>query len=301
MHAIWCVNGPEPQAYQRSNTESICIGPDRPPGDNPCFRRVGGSRKMLGCIEVIMLPVCKRSAAAWVIFAAALLLARPRAHAQTAVPKLNQLSFTGTWYEIARVPNKREKDCVSRGLVLIALGDKSNQLQFINSCNTAKGFDDTRNYTGRSKDGSGKLKIPAFFPLSRPYWVLAVGPLKPNNPAAPSAPSTTPSTPTPAQTVAIETAAVSSGASAPAALETIAPTEPPPNALYTWALVGTPNRKNLWIYSRTKTLPPDTLTAIKAQAVAEGFDAGKLVMPPAPTNDGTVEVNTANQPASPHP
>jgi lipocalin len=248
-----------------------------------------------------MLRVCKRCAAVWIVLAAALLLARPQAGAQTAVPKLRQLSFTGTWYEIARVPNKREKDCVSRSLVLIALGDKSNQLQFINTCNTAKGFDDTHNYTGRSKDGSGKLKIPVFFPFSRPYWVLAVGPLKPNNPAAPGAPSTTPSTPTPSQTVAIETAAVSSGASAPAALEAIAPTEPPPNALYTWALVGTPNRKDLWIYSRAKTLPPDTLAAIKAQAAAEGFDVRKLVMPPAPTNGGTVEANTANQPTSTHP
>ncbi len=49
---------------------------------------------------------------------------------------------------------------------------------------------------------------------------------------------------------------------------------------YEWALVGSPNHKDLWIFSKTRTLSPDVLAQIKAKASAEGFDAEKLVMTP---------------------
>ena len=47
---------------------------------------------------------------------------------------------------------------------------------------------------------------------------------------------------------------------------------------YRWAVVGNPNRKYLWILSRSKTMTPSGLAAAKASAIAQGFDLTKLMM-----------------------
>ena len=47
---------------------------------------------------------------------------------------------------------------------------------------------------------------------------------------------------------------------------------------YRWAVVGNPNRKYLWILSRSETMAPSDLAAAKASAVAQGFDLTKLMM-----------------------
>ncbi|MGL6039632.1 MAG: lipocalin family protein [Deefgea sp.] len=47
---------------------------------------------------------------------------------------------------------------------------------------------------------------------------------------------------------------------------------------YRWAVVGNPDRKYLWILSRTKTMTPSDLAAAKASAMAQGFDLTKLMM-----------------------
>ena len=41
---------------------------------------------------------------------------------------------------------------------------------------------------------------------------------------------------------------------------------------YQWALVGNPNRKYLWLLSRTKTLPKEQLDAALSVARQQGFD-----------------------------
>lgn len=45
---------------------------------------------------------------------------------------------------------------------------------------------------------------------------------------------------------------------------------------YRWAVVGNPNRKYLWVLSRTPQLPPDQLAAALATATAQGFDLAQL-------------------------
>ena len=45
---------------------------------------------------------------------------------------------------------------------------------------------------------------------------------------------------------------------------------------YRWAAVGHPNRRFLWILSRTPELPPATLTAIRAKLAAKGYDITRL-------------------------
>jgi apolipoprotein D and lipocalin family protein len=49
---------------------------------------------------------------------------------------------------------------------------------------------------------------------------------------------------------------------------------------YSWALVGTPNHKSLWILSHAPTLPASVMDSIRSQAAAQGFDTAKLVRIP---------------------
>lgn len=45
---------------------------------------------------------------------------------------------------------------------------------------------------------------------------------------------------------------------------------------YRWAVVGNPNRKYLWVLSRTPQLPPALMEAARASALAQGFDLSQL-------------------------
>ena len=47
---------------------------------------------------------------------------------------------------------------------------------------------------------------------------------------------------------------------------------------YRWAVVGNPNRRFLWILSRTPALPPEQLAAAKQAAEVQGYDLGQLRM-----------------------
>lgn len=96
----------------------------------------------------------------------------------SAMPKLDLNDFTGTWYEIARLPNKREKRCLGNAFALIATGDKPRQLQLVNSCITKNGFPNVRNGSIRAQDksGDGRLKVSYLWPFSTKFWVLALGP-----------------------------------------------------------------------------------------------------------------------------
>ena len=161
----------------------------------------------------------------------ALLLAAAQpstAQSVTPVPRLDLKQFSGTWYEIARYPLKREKTCIGDAFNLIAAGDKPNRLLLVASCKTRTTYPNVRNANLRSQDksGDGKLKLSFTWPFSSKYWVLALGPD------------------------------------------------------YQWSLIGSPNRKNLWIFSRSATLKPDILAEIESQAAAQGFSSAKLVMTP---------------------
>jgi apolipoprotein D and lipocalin family protein len=151
-------------------------------------------------------------------------LSAPAIHAQAATSfvKLDPDHFAGTWYEIARYPTKREKNCANDAVLLVAVGDKPNQYQLETSCTDKKAYNDTRNFTANS-NGSGVLHIRTLWPFSRPLWILATGPN------------------------------------------------------YEWALAGTPNHKNLWIYSKTLTLSSESIAAIKTRATAQGFSPEKLI------------------------
>ena len=45
---------------------------------------------------------------------------------------------------------------------------------------------------------------------------------------------------------------------------------------YSWALVGHPSRKYLWVLSRSKKLPPAVYNQIVAEAIVQGYNATQL-------------------------
>lgn len=49
---------------------------------------------------------------------------------------------------------------------------------------------------------------------------------------------------------------------------------------YSWAVVGSPDRKYLWVLSRTPRLAPERYNAALSAATENGFDVGRLVKTP---------------------
>ena len=149
------------------------------------------------------------------------------AHAQkaVAVAKLDRAAMMQTWHEVARYPNRREKQCSANEQVLYALGDKKNSFNVVTECLIKPGEHNWWDDTGKLDDeGSGRLGIRFWLIFHHKYWVLAQEP--------------------------------------------------------EWMIVGTPNHKSLWLLSHTRTPSPETVDAMKAKAVSQGFNLKKLVTIP---------------------
>ena len=54
---------------------------------------------------------------------------------------------------------------------------------------------------------------------------------------------------------------------------------------YRWAVVGGPDRKYLWVLSRTPTMASAEFDGIRERAAARGYPVGKLVLPGATLTD----------------
>ena len=134
--------------------------------------------------------------------------------------------YAGLWYEIARLPNRFQKQCASNTTAEYALTDKG--VRVVNSCTRADG--QTESIEGRARvvpgSGNAKLRVSFFGPFSAPYWILAL------------------------------------------------------DKDYEWALVGSPDRKCLWILACTPQLPQATYQHIVERAAELGFATEKLQLTP---------------------
>ena len=100
-----------------------------------------------------------------------------RAQSAAAVPKLDVDQFTASWYEMARLPDRREKQCVDDDLVLYGLRDKKDTFEVVISCLTKGDNWSYWNISGKlNPTGSGQLKLVRFFFLRTNYWVIAADP-----------------------------------------------------------------------------------------------------------------------------
>jgi len=100
-----------------------------------------------------------------------------RGQAVVSVPKLDLNRFATGWYEIARLPNKREKKCVSNAFQIYAPAYKPGHFQYVQSCLLQDGETNIRNLNGRlDEERDGKLKLSTFPLFSTKLWVMATGP-----------------------------------------------------------------------------------------------------------------------------
>ena len=100
------------------------------------------------------------------------------AQSTSALHSVDLNRFSGSWYEIARLPNKREKGCLADVVDLIALADKVDRLLLVTSCKAKNDYTDVANADIRTEKGSGggKLKVIYLWPFSEKEWILALGP-----------------------------------------------------------------------------------------------------------------------------
>ena len=134
--------------------------------------------------------------------------------------------YAGVWYEIARLPNRFQKQCICNTKAEYTLTDAGVRVR--NSCVRVDGKTDTIEGIAQVVPGSGnaKLRVSFFRPFYGDYWILAL------------------------------------------------------DQDYEWALVGTPDRKYLWILSRAPHLADEVQQAIIARAAELGFAVEKLEFTP---------------------
>jgi apolipoprotein D and lipocalin family protein len=148
------------------------------------------------------------------------------------VPSVDLQKYAGTWYEIARLPNKFQKDCAGDVTATYTLDEDG--IEVVNRCRKENGERTEAKGRARLADKNGpntKLKVrfaPAILSwlpfVWGNYWIIDLA------------------------------------------------------TDYSYAVIGEPNRKYLWILSRTRTLDESTLKGILSRIREQGYDTGQLVM-----------------------
>ena len=149
------------------------------------------------------------------------------------VPVVDLNRYTGDWFEIARFPNRFQRNCL--GDVRASYARRADgRLDVVNQCRTGGGRIEARGIA-RVVDNRtfARLKVrfaPAWLGLLPmvwgDYWIIGLA------------------------------------------------------EDYSWAVVGSPDRKYLWILSRTPRLDEAALATARGIARANGFDVERLVDTP---------------------
>ena len=85
--------------------------------------------------------------------------------------------YAGTWYEIARYPNRFQKKCDGDTTALYLLRDDGT-VGVLNSCRKSDGTVTSNKGTAKVVDPAtnAKLKVTFFWPFSGDYWILDLAP-----------------------------------------------------------------------------------------------------------------------------
>ncbi|HPM76493.1 MAG TPA: lipocalin family protein [bacterium] len=144
------------------------------------------------------------------------------------VKQVDLQRYLGVWYEIARYPNRFERDCVAATAAYSLRDD--GKIDVLNQCRR-------KTLDGKPKAAKGKawivdpvtnakLKVSFFWPFSGDYWIIDL------------------------------------------------------DEEYRYAVVGHPERKYLWILSRTPQMDEETYANILERLRAQGYDPAKLIRVP---------------------
>ena len=103
-----------------------------------------------------------------------LLVTANSAPAVTVVQSVDLARYAGTWYEIARLPNRFQRDCTSDITATYTLRPDW-RITALNECRKANGG--LKSAQGRvrvadPKVPNTKLKVSFFWPFSGGYWIL---------------------------------------------------------------------------------------------------------------------------------
>lgn len=94
------------------------------------------------------------------------------------VPSVDLTRYAGKWYEIARLPNRFQRDCASDTTATYTLRP-DGKITVLNECRTADGRRKAATGTARVADSRGpntKLKVTFFWPFSGKYWIIDLDP-----------------------------------------------------------------------------------------------------------------------------
>jgi apolipoprotein D and lipocalin family protein len=138
--------------------------------------------------------------------------------------------YAGTWFEIARYPNRFQRDCTGDVTATYSRRD-DGRIDVLNRCQTEEGEISAHGIARVTDPGSNatlKVRFAPGFLSFLPfvwgdYWVIGLA------------------------------------------------------DDYSWAVVGSPDRKYLWILSRTASLDEESYAAAVAAADRNGFDVTRLV------------------------
>jgi apolipoprotein D and lipocalin family protein len=95
----------------------------------------------------------------------------------TAVDNVDLRRYAGKWYEIARYPNRFQRNCQSDTTAIYTLRD-DGKVQVVNACREKDGKVTTARGTAKvvDKKTNAKLKVTFFWPFYGDYWVIGLDP-----------------------------------------------------------------------------------------------------------------------------
>jgi apolipoprotein D and lipocalin family protein len=148
------------------------------------------------------------------------------------VPSVDLVRYSGTWYEIARLPNRFQTQCVGDVTATYTLLD-DGAIKVVNACLNEDGEIESVEGRARRKsedEPNSKLEVrfaPAFLSFLPfvwgNYWIIDL------------------------------------------------------DTEYTYAVVGEPNRKYLWILARSPNMNKDLYDQILSRIKAQGYDTSRLI------------------------
>jgi apolipoprotein D and lipocalin family protein len=148
------------------------------------------------------------------------------------VPVVDLSRYTGKWYEIARLPNKFQKDCAGEVIATYSLLE-GGKLKVVNQCRKQNGRIEKAEGKARlaNKNGSNSKLEVRFAPpwlswlpfVWGDYWIIELA------------------------------------------------------EDYSYSVVGTPDRKYLWILSRAPQMDEGTYKSLIEKAEGQGFNVAKLM------------------------
>ncbi len=94
------------------------------------------------------------------------------------VPRVDLNRYLGTWYEIATIPQRFQKDCV--GVTATYTLRDDGKIEVLNKCRKKTLDGEIKTAKGKAwvvdKLTNAKLKVQFFWPFSGDYWIIELDP-----------------------------------------------------------------------------------------------------------------------------